>query len=143
MLGEIIGSVVGAVAKVAAALIQRPRREGSTAESVGVMISEPRDGAIIEVPGDAPRPNFLPISGRVSGIPLDKLRSGLFRVEVIIRTDALYPQGRTTVGVDGQWHLRDARFGGDQHDIQDILINPAGHEVATTFSRVTVHRNRN
>src|SRR6185436_17334572 len=92
MLGEIVSSALGAVAKVAAAFIQRARREEPSVQSVGVLISEPRDGAVVEVSTEDPLPNRLPISGRVSGISLDKLRSGLFRVEVSIQTDALYPQ---------------------------------------------------
>jgi hypothetical protein len=138
---EIVVAVIGAVALIAAALIKRERSKGvDSSDSVGVVIGQPREGAVLEVPLSAPRPNRLPISGRVVGILPEVLRRRGLQVEVVIRTDAVYPQGKAPVTADGHWLLPEVRFGGDRHEITAILIDSAGRELATAHSHAFVRR---
>src|SRR4051812_34125171 len=142
MVAKIIVAVIGAVAVIVAALIQRGKgkRGDALPESAGIVIGEPRDGAVLEVPTSAPRPNRLPVSGRVVGVGPDALRRGDLQVEIVIRTDAAYPQGKVSVAANGHWLLPDARFGGDRHDITAILIDSAGKELATAHNHAFIRR---
>ena len=139
---EIIVAAIGAVALITAAVIKRGRRKGidTSSASAGVIIGQPREGAVLEVPLSAPRPHRLPISGRVVGILPEALRRENLQVEVMIRTDAMYPQGKAAVTADGHWLLPEARFGGDRHEITAILIDSVGRELATANSHVFVRR---
>jgi hypothetical protein len=139
---EIVVAIIGAVALITATLIKRERSKGvdTSSGSAGVVIGQPREGAILEMPLSAPRPNRLPISGRVVGVLPEVLRRGGLQVEVVIRTDAMYPQGKAAVTADGHWLLPEARFGGDRHEITAILIDSAGRELATAHSHAFVRR---
>jgi hypothetical protein len=94
----------------------------------------------LEVSLSDPRPNRLPVSGRVVGIAPEFLGRGDLQVEVVIRTDALYPQGKATVAANGHWLLPDVRFGGDSHEITAVLMDSAGRELATAHSQAVIRR---
>ncbi len=139
---EIVVALIGAAALIIAALIKRGHSKGTNnfSASAGVVIDQPREGAVLEAPLSAHRPNLIPISGRVVGISSENLEKDYLQVEVVIRTDAMYPQGRATVTADGHWLLPEARFGGDRHDITAILMDRVGRELATAKSHAFVRR---
>ena len=139
---EITVAVIGAIALIVAAFIQRERKKSvdMPPTSAVVVIGQPREGAVLEVSISDPRPNRLPVSGRVVGVTPEVLGRGDLQVEVVIRTDVLYPQGKATVAANGHWLLPDVRFGGDRHEITAILMDSAGRELATAHCQAFVRR---
>ena len=141
MSAEILAALIVAIGGIVAAFVQRARRKPrAVLPAAGVVIVEPREGAVLEVPASSPRPHRRSISGRVVGMNSSDLKRGGLHVEVVIRTDALYPQGRAVVMGNGQWHLPEASFGGYRHDIEAILIDSAGREIARAHGHAFVRR---
>jgi hypothetical protein len=66
-------------------------------------------------------------------------RLGLF-VEVLVKTDIWYPQENTPVRANGEWTLKDARFGGSTHIIKAVLKDRHRREYESAEIEVTVSK---
>jgi hypothetical protein len=79
-----------------------------------------------------------PIMGKISGFTEQEIEKLGLQVEVVIKTDRWYSQDTVPVDYDGEWKLKEASFGGEDHIIKVTLKDRSGREYKSTEIQVTV-----
>jgi hypothetical protein len=103
-----------------------------------VIISFPEKGTKLSQLGSEVKPIRRCIAGRVEGFSSEQIQGLGLSVEILIKTDRWYPQGRAEVQPDGCWFLLDGYFGGEKHLVRALLKDRNGCELASADNTVWV-----
>ncbi len=109
---------------------------GNTTEK-SVIILSPEDGENIFLSPSESVPAIRQIKGEITGFKPSEIEKYKLIIEVSIKTDKWYPQGKTQVHVNGSWLLRMAHFGGMDHIIKAVLKGKQG-EICSRQITVTL-----
>lgn len=129
----LFGIIVAVLVFVSQEILKRSKR--SLARNI--IIQTPRNQESTPIMYDENLPIRKDIVGTITGFTQKEIeRLGLY-VEILVKTDRWYPQGKSMVQADGGWKIV-GRFGGTRHIIRAELKDNNGVKYKTKEIEVIV-----
>ena len=97
-------------------------------------------GEVIEPYPNEPKTITRPIIGCITGFSSNDIEKDKLVIEVDIKTDQWYPQGKASVEPNGTWAIDHAFFGAVDNLVRVGLYDKKRKKLATFFFIVTVKR---